>query len=124
MPFKVVDLPGTVSDPTLYAVRSRRCDLGYLRTPFARADGTIGYRCPAENAENFTIKGGDAAETSGRKCLCNGLLAAVGLGQRGADDFVEPAIVTAGDDIRGIARYLSSGANEYGVDDVLRYAGV
>jgi hypothetical protein len=37
---------------------------------------------------------------------------------------VEPAIVTAGDDIRGIARYLSSGANEYGVDDVLRYAGV
>lgn len=124
MPFKVVDLPGTVADEDIYAQRERRCDIGLLRQPFARADGSIGYRCPAENAEKFAAKGGAAADTVGRKCLCNGLLSAVGLGQRGADNFVEPPIVTAGDDARGLARYLPPGANDYGVDDVLRSAGV
>jgi len=124
MPFKVVDLPGTVADPAVYAARTRRCDLGYLRDVYAAPDGTLGYRCPAAPAENFAAKGGDIAETVGRKCLCNGLLAAVGLGQRDAHGVSEPPIVTAGDDVRGLARYLAPGANDYGVDDVLRYAGV
>ena len=30
-PFKVVDLPGSLSDPEAYAARTRVCDLGYLR---------------------------------------------------------------------------------------------
>src|SRR5690606_498051 len=29
-PFKVVQLPGTVADPDVYAARPRICDLGYL----------------------------------------------------------------------------------------------
>lgn len=90
MPFKVVDLPGTVADPAVYDARPRRCDLGYLRDVYAAPDGSIGYRCPAAPVESFVAKGGDIAETVGRKCLCNGLLAAIGLGQRGADNFVEP----------------------------------
>lgn len=124
MPFKVVALPGTVAEDETYAQRERRCDIGLLRQPFARADGSVGYRCPAENPDNFIAKGGDAADTVGRKCLCNGLLAAIGLGQRDATGRAEPAIVTAGDDVRGIARYLKPGAADYGVDDVLAYAGV
>ncbi|MBA3849606.1 MAG: 2-nitropropane dioxygenase [Opitutus sp.] len=124
MPFKVVDLPGTVADPAVYEARTRRCDLGYLRAPFARADGSIGYRCPAETPEAYVAKGGAAADPAGRKCLCNGLLSAAGLGQRDAAGNVEPPIVTAGDDVRGIARYLQPGATDYGVDDVLQHAGV
>ena len=123
MPFKVVDLPGTVAEEKTYTARERRCDIGLLRQPFARAAGTIGYRCPAENAENYTAKGGAAADTVGRKCLCNGLLAAVGLGQRSADGRGEPPIVTAGDDARTVARFLPPGADDYGVDDVLRSMG-
>lgn len=124
MPFKVVDLPGTVADPAVYDARPRKCDLGYLRDIYAASDGSIGYRCPAAPVESFVAKGGDIAETVGRKCLCNGLLAAIGLGQRGAENFVEPPIVTAGDDVRNIARYLAPGADSYGVDDVLAFAGV
>lgn len=124
MPFKVVDLPGTVADPAVYDARARKCDLGYLRDAYAQPDGAVGFRCPAAPADKFAAKGGDIAETTGRKCLCNGLLAAIGLGQRSADGTVEPPIVTAGDDVRGIARYLKPGATDYGVDDVLAYAGV
>jgi len=124
MPFKVVDLPGTVADPAIYDARARKCDLGYLRDTYADAEGKIGYRCPAAPVNGFVAKGGDAAETTGRKCLCNGLLAAIGLGQRDDSGRVEPPIVTAGSDVRGIARYLKPGADDYTVDDVLTYVGV
>lgn len=124
MPFKVVDLPGTVADAAVYDARPRRCDLGYLRDVYAKPDGSVGYRCPAEPVENFAAKDGDTADGAGRKCLCNGLLAAIGLGQRSAENFAEPPIVTAGDDVRNIARYLAPGATDYGVDDVLAFAGV
>ncbi|MBL8999263.1 MAG: nitronate monooxygenase, partial [Gemmatimonadetes bacterium] len=46
MPFKVVDLPGTVAEPAVYERRVRNCDLGYLRQPYQKPDGSIGYRCP------------------------------------------------------------------------------
>jgi nitronate monooxygenase len=124
MPFKVVELPNTVADASVYEARPRICDLGYLRDTYAGPDGKLGYRCPAAPVTGFVSKGGDIAETTGRKCLCNGLLAAIGLGQRSADGRVEPPIVTAGDDVRGIARYLPPGANDYGVDDVLKFVGV
>lgn len=120
MPFKVVELEGTVSDPAVYARRPRRCDLGYLRQPYQRSDGTLGYRCPAEPEEAFVAKGGDAADAVGRKCLCNGLLAAIGLGQMLEGDEPEPPIVTAGDDAAEIARYVAQGKTSYGAADVLR----
>ena len=67
------------------APRERRpCDIGYLRQPYCAADGadgSIGYRCPAEPVATYVAKGGLAADTVGRRCLCNGLLAAIGLGQ-------------------------------------------
>jgi nitronate monooxygenase len=124
MPFKVVELADTVADAAVYDARPRKCDLGYLRDAYQKPDGTVGYRCPAAPVDSFVSKDGDIAETVGRKCLCNGLLAAIGLGQRGENNFVEPPIVTAGDDVRNIARYLKPGADSYGVDDVLAYAGV
>lgn len=120
MPFKVVDVPGSVSDPAVYAARPRRCDLGYLRETFVQPDGTLGYRCPAGDPEKFTAKGGAVEETDGRKCLCNGLLAAVGLGQTLASGTVEPAIVTAGEDVRELGRYLTADNLDYTADDVLR----
>jgi NAD(P)H-dependent flavin oxidoreductase YrpB (nitropropane dioxygenase family) len=57
-PFKVLRLDGTLSDPAVYALRERRCDLGYLRELYRRSDGTIGYRCPAEPVEDYVRKGG------------------------------------------------------------------
>ena len=103
-PFKVVQLPTTLSDASVVAARPRLCDLGYLRTPLERTDGTITYRCPAEPVHMYERKGGDAADTVGRSCLCNSLAANVGLGQTRGDGYVEPPLVTLGVDVDGATR--------------------
>jgi len=121
MPFKVVDLSGTVSVPAIYEGRTRSCDLGYLRQTYEKPDGSVGYRCPAELEADFIRKGGDPADAVGRKCLCNGLMAAIGLGQSLGADTAEPAIVTAGEDVRDLRRFLSTGGESYGAADVLRF---
>ena len=121
LPFKVVDLDSTVSNPTVYQERARICDLGYLRQPYERADGTLGYRCPAEPEEAYLGKGGSEADAMGRKCLCNGLLAAIGLGQATDPTHQEPAIVTAGEDVAFLERFFLPGENSYRAADVLGY---
>jgi NAD(P)H-dependent flavin oxidoreductase YrpB (nitropropane dioxygenase family) len=73
-PFKVVILPNTLSQSDLYAERPRLCDMGYLRVPYERSPGTVGYRCSAEPTHVFLRKGGSEADALGRKCLCNGLM--------------------------------------------------
>ncbi len=120
MPFKVVPVPGTLSEADVYETRTRRCDLGYLRQPYRRKDGSLGYRCAGEPRDEYLRKGGDLAETEGRKCLCNGLLSAVGLGQRLGDGTVEPAIFTAGEEVRRLVQYCAPGKTSYSVADVLR----
>ena len=65
-------------------------------------------------------KGGGAAATRGRKCLCNGLMANVGLGQVSADGSEELALLTAGDDVAQIARFLTPGGDSYTANDVVR----
>jgi NAD(P)H-dependent flavin oxidoreductase YrpB (nitropropane dioxygenase family) len=119
-PFKVLELPGTLSDASVYEARARRCDLGYLRELYLRADGTIGYRCPAEPVEDYVRKGGDAAETVDRRCICNGLLANVGLGQT-RSGYDEPEIVTAGDSVREIGALLRDGSDSYTAADVIAH---
>lgn len=119
-PFKVAALDNTVSDPDVYALRPRVCDLGFLRTPYLRDDGTIGYRCPGEPVAAYVHKGGTRDETEGRNCLCNGLLATIGLGQvrRGVP---EPPIVTAGDDLERAVRALAVDGSRYSASDVVDY---
>lgn len=118
-PFKVVRLEGTLSDPGVYASRARRCDLGYLREIYRRPDGMLGYRCPGEPVDDYLRKDGRAENTLGRKCICNGLVATVGLGQ-GRASGPEPPIVTAGDDLLDLARLLKNGS-EYSAADVVSH---
>jgi len=106
-PFKVATLPETMSQAEVYAARPRLCDLSYLRTPFEREPGDLGYRCPAEPVHMYLKKGGDLADTVGRKCLCNGLTAGIGLGQDRRDGYSEVPIVTLGADLDGVALMLS-----------------
>jgi hypothetical protein len=55
----------------------------------------------------YVRKGGDAADTAGRACLCNGLTASVGLGQvRRAAGYVEDPLVTLGSDLDGVYAML------------------
>ncbi len=119
-PFKVVELPGTISEPGVYAARERICDLGYLRQPFRRSDGSVGYRCAGEPVEDYVRKGGAVGDTAGRKCLCNGLAATVGHGQVRAG-LAEPPILTAGTDVSELIRLVPPGADGYGAAEVVRH---
>ena len=103
-PFKVAQIADTLSDSDVYEARPRLCDLGYLRQPFERPGGGIGYRCPAEPIDVFVRKGGTAEEAEGAKCLCNALVSNVGMGQHRKDGYDEPAIVTLGSDLAGARR--------------------
>ncbi len=120
-PFKVLGLPGTLSEQEEIDGRSRICDLGYLRHLYKREDGTLGYRCPSEPVEDYLEKGGDRAETVGRKCLCNGLMANIGLAQRRPGGYVEQPLVTAGDDLQVLAQLAARYGEEYGARDVVDY---
>jgi len=111
---------GTLSEAVVYASRSRRCDLGYLREIYRRADGKLGYRCPGEPVAEYVRKGGRIEATRGRKCICNGLLAAAALGLSRADG-PEAAIVTSGNDLRGVAHLLDGGQAGYVAADVIAY---
>lgn len=119
-PFKVVQMPGTLSDDDVYAARERNCDLGYLRHVYRKADGTPGYRCPGESVDDYVRKGGTIDEAEGRKCLCNGLAANVGLGQVRPGQDPEPALLTAGDQVATIAQFVSPGSNSYTAADVIK----
>jgi nitronate monooxygenase len=118
-PFKVAQLEGTTSAPNIYEARNRTCDLGYLREPYAVGEGEIGYRCSAEPVDNYLAKGGKIEDTMGRKCLCNTLMANIGLAQTRRDGSVEPALITVGDDLNTIARFLAPGRESYSAADVV-----
>jgi nitronate monooxygenase len=117
-PFKVVDLEGTLSKDEVYKARTRICDLGYLRQAYRKEDGSVGFRCPGEPEDDYLSKGGNLDESVGRKCICNGLLSTIGLGQV-RDGRPEPPIVTAGDDLATVGRFLKPGKRTYSADDVL-----
>jgi nitronate monooxygenase len=118
-PFKVAQLEGSLSDAAVYGERNRVCDLGFLREPYATPEGSIGYRCSAEPAACFLKKGGDETATTGRVCLCNALLANIGHAQVRRDGAVEPPLVTVGDDLNTIARFLAPGKESYSAADVI-----
>jgi NAD(P)H-dependent flavin oxidoreductase YrpB (nitropropane dioxygenase family) len=93
-PFKVASLKGTLSEDEVYRARKRVCNKRSLAQAFERADGQVLFRCPADSVVNYVRLGGKAEDCEGRKCLCNGLLDGIGLGDLG-----ESPIYTLGDDL-------------------------
>ena len=124
-PFKVVELPTSLSSGETYEKRERVCDLGYLRSPYRRNDGRIAYRCASEPVDTFVKKGGDIADTVGRKCLCNALMANIGLGQRREGGVEELPLLTSGDDLRRLGEFMGC-RTSYSAQDVVTHllAGV
>ena len=120
-PFKVISIPGTLSDPAVYANRRRRCDLGYLREAYEKADGTLGWRCPAQEPEIYVRKGGAVEDTVGRKCLCNALMSNIDLAQVRGDEGIELPLVTSGDNVSGILQVMRPDEASYAAADVLDY---
>jgi nitronate monooxygenase len=118
-PFKVAELKGTASDPEIYAERPRICDLGFLREAYRTEDGGIGYRCAGEPVSLYVAKGGNAEDTVGRKCVCNGLLANIGYQQMRNGRREERGLITAGDDLFTAKQFLKPGRTEYSAAHVV-----
>jgi len=123
-PFKVAQVPGTISEEAVYLARERRCDIGLLQVNYLTPDGQLGYRCPAEPVDVFVAKGGRLQNTSGRVCLCNALLAACGLPQLRPGGYEEPPVVTLGEDLRSahdLLAQLPPGQETYTIGKALLY---
>jgi NAD(P)H-dependent flavin oxidoreductase YrpB (nitropropane dioxygenase family) len=116
-PFKIVRWAGEPSDAP---ARTRKCDLGYLRTAYRDASGRVGFRCPAEPVDAYVKKGGAIADTVGRQCLCNGLTSNIGQAQLRENGFTEPPLLTSGDDLLTLPSFLGS-RTSYTASDVVSY---
>jgi NAD(P)H-dependent flavin oxidoreductase YrpB (nitropropane dioxygenase family) len=120
-PFKLAHLPGTGADEGTYQARPRLCDLGYLRSVYRRPDGSVGYRCASEPVDAFVRKGGTTDDAADRRCLCNGLIASVGLGQHRPDGYVEAPLVTFGQDLGFLPDLIGEVGPNFGATDVIKY---
>ena len=119
-PFKVLSMNESLSDAEVYHERSRICDLGYLRQLYEKEDGRVGYRCPAEPEAAFIAKGGKSGDMQGKKCLCNALLSNIGLAQIRKNGYVENTLVTSGDGIQLIGRFLGKRLS-YKTEEVINW---
>ena len=121
-PLKVLSMLGTLSESVTFQLRKKCCDLGYLRSAFRKADGTLGWRCPAEPEAAFLKKGGKEEDIAGRKCVCNGLMSTMGLGQVLSGGSFELPLITCGDDVKNIFKFLKApDACNYSARDVVNY---
>jgi len=118
-PFKVAQLEGSLSEEDVYLSRTRICDLGYLREVYRKDDGSLGYRCASEPVEIYLAKGGKESDTIGRKCICNSLASNVGFPQVRKGGSVEKPLLTCGDDLAEVARFLPEGQTSYTAHDVI-----
>ena len=92
-----------------------------MRDPVLAESGRIIYRCASEPEDKFLKKGGNEADIEGRKCLCNGLMANIGLAQVRRDGYVEAPIVTLGSDVEGAKELLKTHPTGYGADDAVKW---
>jgi nitronate monooxygenase len=125
--FKVVQLKDTLSEDDIYQTRRRICDIGLLQQrglskPDEEGARTLFQRCAAAPIESYINHRGVERNTEERRCLCNGLLASVGLAQVKKLDggwVEEPAIVTLGNRLDDVRRFSRQGQTPYHVADVV-----
>jgi nitronate monooxygenase len=90
-----------------------------LREAYRTPKGSIDYRCAAEPVTTYVSKGGRRENTVGKKCLCNALMANIGHPQTRNGKYIEQPLITSGNDLTGIASFLSPGAATFSARDVV-----
>ena len=125
--FKVVQLKETLSEEDIFEARRRVCDIGLLQQrglSKADEDGTrtLFQRCASAPIDSYVGHRGVERNTEERRCLCNGLLASVGLAQVkkiNGEWTEEPAIITLGNRLDGVRRLSRQGQTPYHAQDVV-----
>jgi len=114
-PFKVAQLEGSLSDEDIYHSRKRVCNAGYL-VDIVERNGNLITRCKSEPISHYKRKGGKIEDTKGKKCLCNGLLTTVGIG-----NLNEPASYTLGSNQDSVRDIVKLKGISYTAKDVIEY---
>jgi len=115
LPFKELQISGTMSSQEVYAERRRVCNLGFLVEVYEEGNKLL-TRCSAEPEEVYVKKGGLLEDTIGRKCLCNNLLATIGLNTPD-----EKPLVTSGADLTAVKDLVQRHGMEYSAENVIDY---
>jgi nitronate monooxygenase len=90
-----------------------------LRETYRTPEGQIDYRCAGEPVSVYVSKGGKAEDTAGKRCLCNALLATIGHPQVRNGNLTEPGVVTSGNDLATLGRFLPTDKPSYEAADVI-----
>ena len=120
-PFKYAELPETISDESAFQARVKLCDNGYLRSVVEKPDHRIAYRCSGEPNKTFLFKGGQEGATKAKKCLCNALLANIGMPQVRIDGYEELPLITLGSDLTGEEALLALHPTGWSAVDAVNY---
>ncbi len=115
-PIKLVQIKGSMSDPVAYSKRDRICNLSALQFLHQMESDGITLRCPSEPFGIHLRKGGKPEDTIGAVCLCNGLFAAVGLGNHG-----ELPAFTMGDDVSFLRHLMRDERDSYTAADAIAW---
>lgn len=126
-PIKMALLEGTVATDDEFSRRKRVCNLGLLRHIYRKeqhpADGiaSLGYRCPAEPIDTFVGKGGAADAATHARCLCNGLLASIGLAMEYAGGYLEKPLLVPGEYLESLRALIRNAGHNYSAADVIQF---
>lgn len=120
-PFKLALLDKTLSEAPDFKERRRICNVGLLREAFKTAEGKIGFRCPAESEAAYRAKGGDEGKSPEARCLCNALLANIGLGMKGAGSLLEKPLLTVGNQLDSLRQLIRKTGLNYSARDVIEF---
>lgn len=133
-PIKIARLEETVGDDAEFARRPRVCNLGLLRHIYRKKDegqgqersdsSRLGYRCPAEPLDAWIRKGGSEEEARNARCLCNCLLAAVGLAMEYAGGYLEKPLLVPGEYLESLRELIRKTGLDYTAADVVRFLGI
>ena len=84
-------------------------------------DGRTALRCASEPVDDYQRKGGKIEATVGKKCLCNALMANVGQAQIQKTGFTETPMLTSGDEVVMVLRFLKDGSTSYTAKQVIDF---
>lgn len=122
-PFKTVLLPDTLASKRIFNERNQMkpyCDMGRLRSLRKNPNGSVSLFCPAAPQ----LKDKDYSNFKNvlhHRCLCNALLANIGLGQIRDGKYQEPDLVTLGLDLSFIRYLMENEDDSYSVRETLHY---
>ena len=120
-PFKFAVLKETLSERLECLNRRRVCNVGMLRELFRTPEGKIGYRCAAENEDVYAKKGGNPEIAGEKRCLCNALLANIGLGMKYANGYLERPLLTVGNHLESLRLLIERFGMTYTALNVIRF---